>query len=210
MTSPRLIDRSKCPARRHGRYWTRDKHGCCCPDAIYENTVRKSLYRRGLLPPGYLDATGTRRRLQALAVEGWTIARLVDLTGLSERSLRYALNARTRVQATTARAVSKVYDRIAGLPGGAKAVTTRAVRRGWLDSYHWPDHLIDDPDGKPWFGDDAADIDRAERLAEISRLVRAGQTVDQIAAVVRLNPRTVQRHLQAIRAAANTQQKTAA
>lgn len=168
MTATATIDRSACPAPRHGRYWTYNRYRCRCPDAITElNTRRRAAYH-GTLAPGHIDATGTRRRLQALAVEGWSILRLAQLTGLSERSLHYALYARNRVQAGTARAVTAVYERLAGHGGdrpGGRNIASRARRRGWHDSYAWPDETIDDPDAQPVLAEpghvDQVAVDRA-------------------------------------------------
>lgn len=167
MTATATIDRSACPAARHGRYWAYNHHRCRCPDAITEWRARRRAAYHGTLPPGYVDATGTRRRLQALAVEGWSIVRLAELTGLSERSLFSALYDRDRVQVGTARAVAAVYQRIAGqggAPGGAN-IAGRARRRGWHDCYAWPDHTIDDPAATPQLVDplhvDQVAVDRA-------------------------------------------------
>lgn len=143
------IDRSGCPAPRHTHYWTYDRYRCRCPDTLANRVARHARERAGTQPSSYLDATGTRRRIQALAVEGWSITRLADLTGLSERSLRYALNSRTRVLATTARLVAVVYDRTAGHDGADQTVINRALARGWVDSYRWSEGRIDDPTAQP-------------------------------------------------------------
>lgn len=143
------IDRSTCAARRHGRYWTYDKHGCRCPDAIRDAAQRRSRQRAGTLPPGYVDATGARRRLQALCVEGWTVVEVAAQSGLTVRTLRYVLNTRRRINATTARCIAVTYDRLAGGIGDNKATTTRALQRGWVGSDRWTPETIDNPAAKP-------------------------------------------------------------
>lgn len=161
------IDRSACPAARHGRYWTYNRYHCRCPDTVNETNTRRRAAYHGTLPPGYIDATGTRRRLQALAVEGWSIIRLAELTGLSERSVYAALYARRRVQVGTARAVAAVYERCAGHggPDDGRNIAGRGARRGWHDSYAWPDQSIDDPAAQPQLTDpqhvDQVAVDRA-------------------------------------------------
>jgi len=62
-----------------------------------------------------VDATGTRRRLQALAVLGWSIPVLTPYTHRSARTLRRALTAAT-VTADTARSVAVVYERLRTVP----------------------------------------------------------------------------------------------
>jgi transcriptional regulator with XRE-family HTH domain len=202
MRTPTVIDRSGCPARKHGKYWTYN-HQCRCPDTLRDKSTRQSRYATRTQPPGYHDATGTRRRLQALAVEGWTMIRLAELTGLSERALRAAVNTNTRVLATTARYVAKVYDQYAGHDGGNQAAANRALARGWHDSYCWPDNIIDNPQAKPWFGED--DADGYERRTAVAHLTAAGLSARQIGERLGIEPRSVTRHRAAIRQAETNQ-----
>lgn len=210
MTTP-TIDRSACIAPRHGRYWMYDKYRCRCPDAVREKTNRARRQRAGTLPPGYVDATGTRRRLQALAVEGWPVNQLADLTGLSERCLRYALNSRIRVNAVTARYVAAVYDRLAGGIGDDKSTVTRAIRRGWVGSDRWTSARIDDPTCEPLPAAttnvvdevlvarvldgraDAARLNRAERAAAARLGQQRGMTTKALTEMLHMKATTLAR-----------------
>lgn len=58
-----------------------------------------------------VDATGTRRRLQALATLGWSVPPLAVRSGLTARTLRRTLT-NGAVTAETARAVSALYDQL--------------------------------------------------------------------------------------------------
>lgn len=197
-----IIDRSKCRAPRHGKYWMYDKYGCRCTDTVTDRSTRRARQHAGTQPPGYMNAAGTRRRLQALACEGWSIERIAELTGLADRTLRAAINTNARVHTTTARYVAHIYDRFAGHDGGSRSAAQWALRRGWLDSYHWPDDRIDNPQAKPWYGEDTAPrraTEIVERRAEIARLTAAGASSADIAAQIGVDERTVQRHRATIR-----------
>lgn len=97
-------------------------------------------------------AAGTRRRLQALMVLGWSLTQIQRACGLS--ALGRCLT-RELVTARTARAVRDFYgshwaDTPAAIDPRAQAVIdrtrARAERAGWLPPLAWDDDTIDDPD----------------------------------------------------------------
>jgi len=106
-----------------------------------------------------VPATGTRRRLEALAARGWSQARLAAETGLSAHGLVLVLGAAApRVRARTAAAVAAAYDRLwaAAPPAGtpqARAAASRArdlaAARGWAPPLAWDDTDLDDPAARP-------------------------------------------------------------
>lgn len=111
-------------------------------------------------PEGTVPAAGTIRRVQALAVAGWPMARLARETGLSPARLAQVLTAST-VPSATARAVAAVYTRYSmaspGLCGvaliHARAARARAAAAGWAPPAAWDDDTIDDPAAIPeWTG----------------------------------------------------------
>ncbi|MFE4697253.1 hypothetical protein ACFRIC_09185 [Streptomyces sp. NPDC056738] len=107
-----------------------------------------------------VSAAGSIRRLQALAVAGWPIARLARETGLTPYRLA-RLMAATAIPVETARTVAAVYARLATASPGlcgvshiyARAARERAAAARWAPHGAWDDDTIDDPDARPeWTG----------------------------------------------------------
>ncbi|MEV7394910.1 hypothetical protein [Streptomyces sp. NPDC091215] len=107
-----------------------------------------------------VSAVGTARRLQALTVAGWPLARIARETGLTAGELARALTA-TTVPVSVARAVAAFYTRhqlaSPGLCGvshvHAQAARVRATAAGWAPHGAWDDDTIDDPAALPeWTG----------------------------------------------------------
>lgn len=101
---------------------------------------------------GWILATGTRRRMQALAAVGWPLSWLEKESGLPGGHGHRLAHAgdEQRVTVQTAQAVAAVYDRLwnadpleAGVPAAASTrIRNVAARRGWLPPLAWDD-LID-------------------------------------------------------------------
>ena len=83
---------------------------------------------------GYVDATGSRRRLQALAAIGWPSRDLADRLGHRDHST--VLDVQTgrirTVRRRTAAAIAGVYDSLWDAPGPSQRVRRHAADRGWL------------------------------------------------------------------------------
>ncbi len=131
-------------------------------DAIVKGRTHTTLAVTGLailgvsLPPmrsrrGFVDATGTRRRLQALAFAGWTAARVGQRLGVIQRNIsRVRHGDIRRVRATFAAAVGQLYDAEAA----RTALVPRAERelpasKAWLPARMWTAETIDDPQADP-------------------------------------------------------------
>ena len=96
---------------------------------------------------GYVDATGSQRRLQALVAIGWTTREITrrlggrdhgtvcDITSANKRSIRRA----------TADKVKAIYDELWDKPGPSRISAQRAAKRGWVVPLAWDDDTIDDP-----------------------------------------------------------------
>jgi hypothetical protein len=104
-----------------------------------------------------LDATGTRRRLQALAAKGWPQVRL----GARLHSDMHALLHTAQVTARNARAVRDLYDELWRTDprddGVGNQAYTRALNHAsanhWAPIGCWDDDTIDDPSAFPdWTG----------------------------------------------------------
>jgi len=111
----------------------------------------------GLAPSAPVDATGTRRRLQALVATGWTQAQLAAQLGMLPGNFG-AMMRRAQVTAGTARAVRQLYDRLWDQPPdpqewrakiSASRARNHAAVSGWPPPLAWDDEAIDDPAAVP-------------------------------------------------------------
>lgn len=114
---------------------------------------------------GYVDAAGTRRRLQALMANGWPQLRLGPHFGLHPRYVTELLR-QPSVYGTTAVAVAAAYDRLwnqdprqHGVSVGVyKKIRTHARVNAWAPPGAWDDDTIDNPDAHPeWTGECGTD-----------------------------------------------------
>lgn len=157
---------------------------------MYRATANKLLavsYDTPLADGSRLDATGTRRRLQALVAVGYPGSELMRRIGKLPINWSYLLK-RERVTAATARAVAALYDELWDQPPPeatdrqraiATAARNRARARGWPPPMAWNDGSIDHPAAQPELGET---IPRRLALCEDSEeLLRQGFTLEQAA-----------------------------
>lgn len=159
------IDRSDCPAKRHGTAAARRHHGCTCPDATAANRryARFQYAGKAHLCPDVdhrVDATGTRRRIQALYAIGYREDDLARRLGYTNSKRVFAeqacvipfmhnSNSRGRVYQSTAAKVAALYEELRNVPGPSKHLRQRARRFGWFRPDEWDTADIDDPDSTP-------------------------------------------------------------
>lgn len=105
---------------------------------------------------GRTNAVGARRRLQALAVQGFPTSVLVEETRLDDRTIsELRSGVRSQVQVSRLRLIIEVHDRLWDVDplsmGVPSASVTRArqwaAKQNWYPTEAWAD--IDDPDCKP-------------------------------------------------------------
>lgn len=100
-----------------------------------------------------VDPTGTARRLQALAVDGWSAQMLSPLVGLDESTIRsHRACEWTEITVGMRERYRDLYDKIqsqADPRGGSWRARRNAEERGWLGPERWADEEIDDPDARP-------------------------------------------------------------
>ncbi|WP_405794062.1 hypothetical protein [Streptomyces sp. NBC_01506] len=144
------------------------------------------------LVPGQVDATGTGRRVQALAAIGWPMRRLGPHLGVHPACVG-RLAGQQFVYRSTARTVAEAYDRLQHqVPEEhgvslATAVRTRkwAERMGWPNPVWWDDMgHIDDPTFDPTTAERGLNRDQLATLrrTEIAHLRSFGLTEETIAA----------------------------
>lgn len=150
------------PEHKHGKTGTCfNQHGCGCFPCVESRRVyqleRDRLVAYGRWEAGNsVDASGTRRRLRALAYMGWSSALLaaeLDTRDTHVRQLQMA----ERCSKDTRERVKVVYDRLWNKvpPGGPRAYTANMARRkGWVGPLSWDDDLIDEYHVEPETGEE--------------------------------------------------------
>ncbi|WP_203911913.1 recombinase family protein [Rhizocola hellebori] len=138
---------------------------------------------------GFIEATGTRRRLQALALAGWTAARVGQRLGVIQRNIsRVRHGDIRRVRATFAASVAQLYDAEAGRAD----LISRSDRempsgKAWLPARMWTAQTIDDPHAEP-LAPLAQPIGVRRRLQALAYIgqgpVQIGAWINESAAVV--------------------------
>ena len=99
----------------------------------------------------YTDATGSARRLQALAVNGWSSRNLAARLGhKNPDTLQNIASGQTpTIRLRTKDAIKDLYDTLWDQPGPSVRAANIAKGRGWLPALAWDDDLIDAPDHEP-------------------------------------------------------------
>jgi hypothetical protein len=180
VATPSYVDAE--PVREHvreltaaGMGWARVEHAA----GVSSGTVGRLLYSENGYPPSRrirtesaqrilavrldladmarVDATGTRRRLQALIASGWSHRTLARQLGAGVNMVHRAIRAEM-VNAATARTVAALYGRLWDVPPPTDTPTARttalrarrlAASRGWAPPMAWDDADIDDPEARP-------------------------------------------------------------
>lgn len=122
-----------------------------CQDAANLACRRRRAKRYMAQSDLYVDATGTKRRLQALHRIGWTfdaLGRLLTPDSKHPTQVVWHLLARQkRVHLRTKLRVEEIYEELSVTPGPDLRSQRRAIRNGWAPPAAWDD--IDDPEAKP-------------------------------------------------------------
>lgn len=99
----------------------------------------------------YVDATGSARRLQALAINGWPTRNLAKQLGHKDpATVQHIANGKTpTIRLRTKDGIRDLYNQLWDQPGPSKRTADIAKARGWLPALAWDDDLIDRPDHQP-------------------------------------------------------------
>ena len=180
--------------------------GCRCTPCRGANTAYHNR-RRQLIAYGrwerLLDATGTHRRLQALARNGWSLGRLSARLGTSKRALVILRSA--RVTGAVAARVRVLYDELWDQPPpagtwrerqGAAQARNYARAQGWVPAGAWDDnpgpHFIDDPAAVPVPGVERGEgRERGALYDEVLELTGFGLDLNQAAERLGVSKSTV-------------------
>lgn len=184
----------------------RYRSGCHCQDCRDVMAKGMNLFR--LHGPTEIDATGTRRRLQALAVMGWPFKEVARRAGVMLKPSRFWPEG-SRVNKVTAARIARAFDELHMTPGPSTITRDRAMKKGWVSTLAWDN--IDDPDEVPCLGADVpaveadpvlidrlmtngtAHIREVDRPVVVAALAARGMTDATVAAKIGVWPETVLR-----------------
>jgi hypothetical protein len=173
-------------------------------DAIQKVPLAPASSHRGV------DATGARRRVQALMWMGWPAVTLADRLGIRPGTLSSEIS-RGRMSHRLHRAIVDLYDELADTPGPSRGSAGKARGYGYLPPAAWDDD-IDDPDAVPMTqpdvdlvdevaverviqGGDPSSLTTAERAFAVKTMAGRGYTKTSIATALRCSSVTVYRIL---------------
>lgn len=123
-------------------------------------------------PCALVDATGTRRRLQALVAVGWPQIELARRLGVDKITVNEQVNHKVATAyGSTARSVRDLYDQLWNVAPASRGIAQRwidesralAKANDWVPSGAWDDDYIDSPAAQPDLGER---IDRYTAIAE--------------------------------------------
>lgn len=170
----------------------------CTPCRAAHAAQRADYRRRRYLNHGPLlvDATGTRRRLEALAAIGWPAHELGRRLGISASTIRGTGVDYPHCTTATRDKVAALYDDLSMTLGPSLHARTWARKRGWLPPLCWDDADIDNPAAKPYKALRTTGTPASrdpEIVAEIVRLTGFGLSARQIGERVGMSARNVVR-----------------
>ena len=152
--------------------------------SVNHDTARRLLALQSGGTPYLVDAVGARRRVQALAAIGWSLASQAEAVGLSHTAAEeIASGLRTSVMHSTHEAIRTLYQDRSKKAGPSGWVRAFAARRGWHGPLAWDD--IDDPNAQPEISEPYKPIPKGGRddlrRQEIRHLLGCGESPASIA-----------------------------
>lgn len=178
------------PACQHTRRVDAISHGCTCPEAKADHARAQKFYKHRIATTGQrllVDATGTRRRLQALMAIGWRNRDLGARLGITGEGVDRTCNNRRLVHVRTAARIAALYDELWDKPGPSDETRRRAAAKGWPPPLWWDDDLIDDPTA-------TSDYTPYRKASRTDRRAKAARTVADLSAKG-LSAREIGEHL---------------
>lgn len=140
-------------------------------------------------PWAHIDSAGTRRRIEALQVVGWSQQEVATRLGISRQAVAQMKRAALVTVANAVR-VRDVYDELCMKPGTDRRTRRWATRMGYAPPLAWDDESIDDPAAQPHgSGWRPGHLD----LDEFMRLIRYGETAERAVARLGITPKAVER-----------------
>lgn len=170
-----------CPA---GKHFTNSAYhkGCRCDVARAAAAKSHNQWKLKVAAGGPLlvPILGTRRRLQALAVEGWPFPTLATMlsAGCSEMVGRWTREGDSIIR-PSAGEITDLYYQLESTPGPSRRAAMRAAKKGWPGPERWFELDMDDPEVRPHRCiSDSAEVDEVV----VARLIagdRPGRAVNR-------------------------------
>lgn len=101
-----------------------------------------------------VSSAGTKRRIEALMRNGWSLANIGQRLGVTTQAV-YGYRLRPGVTAHVARTIRDLYDDLWDQPGPGTRVRRYAEAQGYPPAAAWDDETIDDPNATPHLGTQA-------------------------------------------------------
>lgn len=141
-----------CTARRHGDV-SAYRYQCRCPEAREDKRLYHKHARHGRPYRRRPDATGTRRRIQALNAIGHTNTTIATTAGVHPVLIQRLANGnQPTVYQHTRTAITNAYLALRNQPGTCQRARRRATRNNWPTPTEWDafgPEWIDTPDPTP-------------------------------------------------------------
>lgn len=188
----------------HGANQRYTRLGCRCESCTEAHWRYQKRFRQGWTQKT-IDATGIRRRLQALTALGWTQEQIAKEVGCSRAAInKLMMLSYRRVYSGTALRIKRAYDRLSMTPGPSNISRAKARQFGYLPPLAWDDDTIDNPTAKPNTAERDRDLTdevlvqramsgqsvkatKAERLEIIRRWSNAGRPINQLERILGSN-----------------------
>lgn len=171
------------------------------PQAKIANWRAVALLAVEVTPPPaddrHVDATGSRRRLQALRVLGHRRYDLAARLGTTPDRIKHITSgSMRRIEPAEAAAITRLYRTLSTVPGPSKQTASIARNKGWHGPLAWDD--IDNPKSRPLTGGigKGGASTRPKVYADtarVARLTAAGLSAKEIADELGCHKRTVVR-----------------
>lgn len=147
-------------------------------------------------PPKVTDATGSTRRVRALAWMGYSLISLSRQLAMTEDRLSsIARGVVSVVRISEARKIAGLYRRLCQLPGPSKRAAADARKKNWHGPLAW--EAIDDPNCSPEVSEVTSIAPKQRKVqadpARVARLTAMGWSAGQIAQEIGCHKRSVVR-----------------
>ncbi|MDF3308755.1 hypothetical protein P3H15_27430 [Rhodococcus sp. T2V] len=141
-----------------------------------------------------IPAVGSIRRMRALVAAGYTVQFLAArLTGWETDVYRLIREDQKLITAARARRIAELFSALQLQPGSSDYARQYAATKGWALPLEWDEDTIDDPATEPVRAAWTAASARAERVERVAELTARGLTAEEIADIVGVTSRTVER-----------------
>jgi hypothetical protein len=161
----------------------------------YDALTRVRLDPHHLPAEAMIDATGTRRRIQALTALGWTHETMGEHLGVTGTAV-WQMTRRPKVTARNAVRVAAMYGPLSMRLGPSETARRRAAKAGHCPPLAWDDDAIDDPAARPTGLADARQRRRSELVEDVADMLADDATVAGACARLEMSRKALQRALQ--------------